>query len=326
MGKVQLNDKVKLLKNASLFSKLRKQDLEVVAESSEYRHFKDGDIIFREGSHEEGLFIIKDGEVSITKYVNDEKRINLARFIPGECFGEMDLLKNAPRNATAVAETDTSLLVFPMKGTQFRDVLEKYPEISARILYKLLAIVAGRIRSTNRLISEKSPWIRDLRRQLFSDQLTGLYNRSFLDEEFAALLPGYGESTSLLMLKPDDFKEINDRYGHAAGDKILRMMAIFILSILRDDDIGIRYKGNEFAAVLPDTKTEEAVILAEELKSTLNEMDISHIINSQNLNITVSIGIATYPTHADNSRELINKAYEKMFKARNSGGNIILTL
>ncbi len=61
------------------------------------------------------------------------------------------------------------------------------------------------------------------------------------------------------MLKPDNFKEINDNFGHDVGDKVLRLLAIFLQSILREDDMGVRYRGDEFAAILPNTSTEEAL-------------------------------------------------------------------
>ncbi|MDY6932887.1 MAG: GGDEF domain-containing protein [Spirochaetota bacterium] len=326
MGEIPLREKIDLLKTASLFSSLMEMDLEVVARYSEYLHYNKGEIIFSEGSQEDGLYIIKEGEALITKHKDDDKEINIARFISGECFGEMELLKNTPRNATAIAEEETTLLRFPKKGIVFRDVLQKYPEISARILHTLLGIIASRIRNTNRLITEKSPWIRDLRRQLYSDQLTGLYNRSFLHEDFATLLPEYGENTSLIMIKPDNFKVINDKYGHDAGDKVLRMMAIFVQSILREDDVGVRYRGDEFVAILPDTGLETAFKIAGEINTTLFEMDISHITSDINFNVTFSIGIAVYPIHANESAQLIKLAYEKMFEARRSGGNRIISV
>ncbi len=322
MEEIPLDKKTDLLKNSSLFSRFMERDLKIIAGYSEYQHFKKGEIIFKKGSEREGLFIIEYGEVSITKSLDKGKEINLARYITGDSFGEMDLLKNSSKSANAVAEKDSKLLVFPKEGTFYRDVLQKHPEISARILYKLLATIAGRIRNTNSLISEKSPWINDLRRQLFCDQVTGLYNRSFLENDFAVHLPKYGETTSLLIIKPDNLKEVNDKYGHVAGDKFLRLMAIYIQSILREDDIGVRYKGAELSVILPDTNIEEANKIAVEIKSVLNEVNISNIINKDR-NISVSIGVACYPDDADNNLKLIDIACEKMYVARDNGGNQI---
>jgi diguanylate cyclase len=319
-----LFEKIQLLRNISLFSKLREPDLEIVAFHSEYKAFNQGEAIFSEGSSSEGLFIIKDGEVLIYKEKQNIGNIDLARYIANESFGELSLFTSKSRTATAIAEKDTTLLIFPMEGVLFKDVLEKHPEISARILHKFLSIVAGRIRNTNRLISEKTPWIRDLRRQLFSDKLTGLYNRTFIEEDFASLLPQYGETTSLIMIKPDNFKEINDNYGHDVGDKVLRLLAIFVQSILREDDIGVRYRGDEFAAILPNTKTGDAMQIADDLRSTIMEMDVSHATGGELHKITVSIGVSNYPEDASNNIMLADRAHEKMFEAREKGGNRVI--
>ena len=320
-----LIEKIQLLRNVSLFSKLREAELEIVASYSDYYAFKQGDTIFSEGSNAEGLYIIKKGKVLVSKEKTNKGSIDLARYISNDSFGELSLLTSKSRTATATAEKDTILLIFPMEGVSFTDILEKHPYISARILHKFLAIIAGRIRNTNNLISEKTPWIRDLRRQLFSDKLTGLWNRTFIEQDFASLLPQYGESTSLIMIKPDNFKEINDNYGHDAGDKVLRLLAIFLQSILRDEDIGVRYRGDEFAAVLPDTDTDEALKIADDLQSALTDMNISDATNGELSTITVSIGIATYPYHAGDHIMLADRAHEKMFEARENGGNRILS-
>jgi diguanylate cyclase len=325
MGKDLLSEKIQLLRNASLFSKLREAELEIVAAYSEYYIFKTGQIIFSEGSNSEVLYIIKEGEVLIKKEKQHREAIDIARFISNESFGELSLLTSKSRTATAVAMKDTTLLIFPMEGVNFKAVLEKHPEISARILHKFLATIAGRIRNTNRLISEKTPWIRDLRRQLYSDKLTGLYNQIFIEEDFAALLPQYGEATSLLMIKPDNFKEINDNFGHDAGDKVLRLLAIFLQSTLREEDIAVRYRGDEFAAILPNTPTEKALKIADDMRSTLMEMNIGDATNGKLKKITVSIGISTYPHHASDNIMLVDRAHEKMFEAREKGGNRVIS-
>ncbi|MBN2038744.1 MAG: GGDEF domain-containing protein [Spirochaetes bacterium] len=320
----KLDEKIQLLRNASLFSKLREVELEIVAAYSEYYPFKKGEVIFNEGGNAEELYVIKEGEILITRQKKNKGSIDVARLISNEFFGELNLFVRTPRTATATAIRDTTLLTFPMKEVDFKDVLQKHPEISARILHKFLAIIAGRIRNTNTMISEKTPWIRDLRRQLFSDKLTGLYNRTYVEEDLVSLLPKYGESTSLIMIKPDNFKEINDKFGHDAGDKVLRLIAIFLQSILRESDIGIRYRGDELAALLPDTETGSAMKMAEDIRSTITEMDISNATDGKLAKITVSVGVATYPYHATNSIMLADRAHEKMFEAREKGGNRII--
>lgn len=317
-------EKLALLKNVSVFSKLKDEELETVARYSGYSSFSDGETIFHEGSILEELYIIRRGEVVISKRTGggeDQKSVDIARFVEGDCFGELGMLDSKPRNEAAIATKETTLLIFPDRTVKFRDLIERHPAVFAQILHKLLALVAGRIRSTNDLVSEKSPWIQNLRRQLLSDELTGLYNRLFLDEELVTLLPGYGAETSLLMIKPDNFKLINDTYGHEAGDRVLKQLAERIRSNLRSADIPVRYRGNEIGAVLPGTAGNGAVEVADRIRASVAAMDISDAIGGATLVVTVSIGIACYPRHAEEAKRLVELAFERMFQAREEGGD-----
>jgi diguanylate cyclase (GGDEF)-like protein len=321
-----MNNKITLLKQVGLFSTLKKRELSVLADYSEYHHFDPGDLIFEEGHRSREICVIKKGEVLISKHRGDEGEMELARFIQGECFGELDLLDNTPHTASAVADAKTILLIFPMKGVLFEDVVHNHPEMFARILHKLLAMIAGRIRSANTLISEKTQWIQDLRRKLYKDKLTGLHNRAFLEEDFEDLLPEYGDMTSMLLMKPDNFKEINDTCGHDAGDRVLKVIASTVKSVMREKDVAIRYRGDEFALVLPDTCCETAISIAHSLSHSIKGLNLSSFLNDHSLciSITVSIGVATYPQHAPDSRALTRIACNKMFEAREQGGDLIL--
>jgi diguanylate cyclase (GGDEF)-like protein len=199
-----------------------------------------------------------------------------------------------------------------------------HPEVSANILHKLLIIIAGRIRSTNKLVSEKTPWVEDLRTQLLNDKLTGLYNRTFLDDDLALLLPKFESKSSALIIKPDNFKIINDSFGHEAGDKSLIIIAETIKKCICNNDIAARYKGDEFAVILPDKDSDTAYETSELLLHKINNIDISEITEKNDIKISASIGIAVFPDESGNNKDLLKLAYDKMLKARNSGGNRII--
>jgi diguanylate cyclase (GGDEF)-like protein len=315
-----LSDKLGLLKGVGLFSALKKRELEVVAQNSEYTTYRKGDAIFQEGSRGGGLYVISRGEVLITKKRADGDTMDIAQFIQGESFGEMDLLENREMTASARAEEETVLLIFPSPGTRLQDVLDRHPDISARILHELMAVIAGRIRGTNRLISEKSQWVLDLKQQLYYDKLTGLYNRTYLDEEFPRQLADYGPQTSVIMIKPDNFKAINDQCGHDAGDRALRLIAFSIKSQVRQTDIVVRYRGDEFAVIFPGAGLEMALVFAEHVRSLLSKLDYAHITGAAFMT-TVSIGLVTYPRHAGDPKELIALCFKRMFLARDGGGD-----
>jgi diguanylate cyclase (GGDEF)-like protein len=185
-------------------------------------------------------------------------------------------------------------------------------------------MIAERIRSTNRLISENAPWVQGLRRQLHTDKLTGLHNRTYLEEDFGELLPSQGEGTALIMVKPDNFKSINDRFGHEAGDRVLRTLAQTLISEIGDNGIVARYRGDEFAVILPAVGPEQARARAVSLAVSMRAIDMHDIIGASADAITVSIGIALYPRDGQNHLDLIQSGFELMFMARESGGDRVL--
>ncbi len=323
MKKKGPNEKITLLKKVDVFSQFADDELEVISRYSEYRGYSRGDEIFREGSRGTELFVVSKGQVLITVKTEGEKQRDVARYLPGESFGELSLFEESPRTATATAEDETSLLVFPMEGITFTGILEKHAYISAQMLHKLLAMISGRIRRTNSLISERTQWVQELRKQILNDKLTGLYNRTFLEEEFVTRLPEFGERVSVLALKPDNFKAINDTCGHDAGDRVLRMLADAVRNKISSGDIPVRYRGDEFMVILPEQAAEQAMKKAESLNVSLQKVDTSQATGGKHIPITVSMGIAQFPDDAGDGRKLLESAFSKMWEARESGGDRI---
>ncbi len=314
--------KAGLLKRASLFSQLGDDELAVVARYSGYRRFEPGQVIFSQGSHRAELYLVKKGSVSIRRRGEDEVEQEIARFVDGEVFGEMDLLDTVPRTASAVAEGEATLLLFP-HDIEFSQLLEKHPETFARILRKVLGEIARRIRAIDKLVSEKTPWIEDLKRQLHRDRLTGLFNRAFLEEELPRIVTAHPR-TSLVVMKPDNFKAINDTFGHEAGDKTLMQLAEAVKSRLGDGDIGARYRGDEYCVVLPGRSAREAVPAAEALRAAMRAIDVKKITGSDAISLTGSVGVSSHPAPASDAKSLVARAFERMWEARNAGGDRIL--
>ncbi len=314
-------EKTDLLKNVSLFSKLGATELAVVAEYSEYYDYQEGEVVFEEGTTRGELYILSRGEIVISKLTDQGKSVDVARYIAGDCFGELSILDAKPRTGTATATSPTTLLIFPQRSLSFGELLERHPAVFAQILHKLVAIIAGRIRSTNLLISERSPWVEQLRRQLLSDELTGLYNRTFLDEDLKQLLPGYGGQSCVLMVKPDNFKLINDTYGHEAGDEVLKLLANTVKGAIRNSDIAVRYRGNEISVILPGTDPETAYDIGEGIRNAIRQMDTGTALEGKRIPVTGSVGIAVYPQDSSDSAVLVELAFARMWEVREAGGN-----
>jgi diguanylate cyclase (GGDEF)-like protein/PAS domain S-box-containing protein len=172
--------------------------------------------------------------------------------------------------------------------------------------------------------------------QATMDGLTGLANhRTFYERLAQELARGrrYGSPVSLLMLDIDDFKVLNDTYGHPAGDEVLRLLGRVLTEQLRRDvDLPARYGGEEFAVILPNTSTspgppggetgdgpgEDAEALAERLRAVIAARAFP-VGGSGPARITVSIGIATWPAMAQNMDDLVARADAALYAAKRAG-------
>ena len=327
-----------ILKVLGVFHSLSADELAVIAQNSTWRSFRKGEVVYPNTSDEDGgtgrIYTVQQGEVLITKSGDEHRDITLATFVAGESFGELSLFDRGIADTTARCEEDTTLLIFPgarkpdRAAAQAETLFSKHPEIKAKILRTLMAIVARRIRITNRLIVEKSPWVQELRRQVMLDKLTGLYNAGYLEEDFLRLLEQKPEGTCFLMIKPDNLKTLNDSYGHQAGDRTLQLMASELRGQLADGGIPIRYKGDVFSVILPQMGLEAARETAEQIRAGMSKIDVSEVSRESDnprtdLGITVSVGVAAYPNGGASADKLIERAYENLFTARNRGGDRI---
>lgn len=158
------------------------------------------------------------------------------------------------------------------------------------------------------------------------DRMTGLYVHHYFQERLAEEIKRSERSQSpltLIMADLDNFKIINDTYGHQSGDIILKDIAKIIHSNIRSFDIAARYGGEEFAVILTDTSIEAAHHIAERLRKKVENAVFSGA--SVPLKITISIGIAQFNDENDrNKDDLIRKADKALYEAKNSGKNLVV--
>jgi two-component system cell cycle response regulator len=162
-----------------------------------------------------------------------------------------------------------------------------------------------------------------LKRQVVRDGLTGLYNfqafQDMIEKEFYRA-KRYGLPLSLLLIDIDNFKKVNDTYGHQAGDEVLRNVARRLNASLRKSDSAARYGGEEFAIVLTETALEGALPVAERLRTSVCATAIAY--DKHQIPVTVSIGVASLTADFDGSKvELINRADGALYEAKNTGKN-----
>ena len=156
------------------------------------------------------------------------------------------------------------------------------------------------------------------------DFLTGLFNRRYLDEALArelALAARHDKDVALIFFDIDDFKQINDQYGHAVGDQALKHLASIILSEKRSGDIAARYGGEEFVLVLPYTDAADALIVAERIRQTVERCPLR--TNGLEIPLTVSGGLVAYPRDGKDAAALLQHADKAMYRAKGAGKNTI---
>jgi len=161
-----------------------------------------------------------------------------------------------------------------------------------------------------------------LQEQVIRDPLTGLFNRRFLDETLPRELSRAkreGYSLSLIMLDLDHFKQVNDTYGHSAGDEVLRTLAEILRHNARDSDIICRYGGEEFLVALPRMAPDQARQRVESWRQTLENTVIRH--GDLAIKVTLSAGIANYPDHGADVEILFARADQALYQAKQAGRN-----
>jgi diguanylate cyclase (GGDEF)-like protein len=182
----------------------------------------------------------------------------------------------------------------------------------------------------------------ELRKLVTRDHLTSLYNRAYFQYRLHSEIrraQRYRRNLSLLLIDLDDFKRINDRYGHPEGDRLLRFLAETVMSNIRfrggresyEVDIPCRYGGDEFAVILPETNPVQAEVIAERLRGEIRRRCTAEMRErvaripgapkADDLEITVSVGVSSCPDHASDAEAMIKAADDAMYAVKNASKN-----
>lgn len=161
-----------------------------------------------------------------------------------------------------------------------------------------------------------------VQRQATTDGLTGLFNHRTAQEKLTEQLrvaERYQRKLSLIMLDVDHFKAINDNYGHQAGDAVLKSVAKLIRTACRDVDIPARYGGEEFLLILPEVNQEGAAVLAERIRTRMEDERIRY--EDVEISVTSSFGIASFPDDSKSQDQLIELADRALYMSKRMGRN-----
>jgi diguanylate cyclase (GGDEF)-like protein len=163
---------------------------------------------------------------------------------------------------------------------------------------------------------------------IFVDDVTGLYNQRKLHKDLVMLAEKFGKEKSpfcVLFVDIDYFKKVNDTYGHLVGTRLLESVAKDIKSLLRDSDISYRYGGDEFVIILVDSDASAGKIVGERILAMIKSRDYEaeNKNGKTNLNLSVSIGVAEFPTDAITAAEILSIADRMMYEAKESGRGLV---
>jgi diguanylate cyclase (GGDEF)-like protein len=291
----------------------------------EERVCQPGEIILREHEPGDDFYIIRSGQTVVIK--GDFQNPTILGFRnTGESIGEMALLENLPRSATVIALDKVSLWSFSREA--FYQFLRENPSFSLN----LMNMLSGRIRKSEEermrgyaREKEQVVVVETLSKQATHDPLTGLFNRRYLDQilygEIAHALQS-GSMVGILMVDVDHFKQINDRYGHKAGDLMLQALGELMKNSVRLADIVCRYGGEEFVIVMPGVSEATASKCAEEIRSEFQGLHVAS--ENQEIRATVSLGVAIYPLHGTNVDEVFVNADRALYRAKQQGRNRVV--
>jgi len=204
-----------------------------------------------------------------------------------------------------------------LEGIRLKAGARSFSETEAAFLRTLTIPIAASLSNSVR--------IAEAEHSSLTDDLTKLHNarylRQFLVNEIKRARR-YGAKVAALFLDLDDFKRVNDMHGHLAGSHALMEIAAVILPSVRDTDCVVRYGGDEFVVILPDTGVEEAVQVAERIRMKIERHEFS---GGRRLKValTASLGIAVFPQHALSPRQLIVSADRAMYQAKAAHKNCV---
>jgi diguanylate cyclase (GGDEF)-like protein len=258
------------------------------------------------------------------------KNVRAAKEILTSRFGLND--DRAGDLIDAVAEKSTELMSQfsddHVKLLPFSQILqEANAELSRlNVSYDMLLIeYREAVQRAERLAADLKSTSEKLRHAAYHDSLTGLYNRQYFQESIEREIlraQRYKHPLSLIMLDIDEFKTVNDTYGHHCGDIVLKTIGQMIRSGTRRSDVVVRFGGEEFAILLPETSLANAVTKGELCRSTVSEMEIE--AEEHRIRVTISVGIAACTVNQDMTAEgLIRAADEALYFSKRQGRNRI---
>lgn len=270
-------------------------------------------VLISPGRLNKSIYLILQGRLRV--HLESHESTPIITLGPGESVGEISVIDNQVTSAFVVADEECRLLVMN------EDILWSLIQASHAAACNLLFILAKRLRQTDSIIVEGAQLEQDFQHYGSVDALTGLHNRYWFDamyeRQFTRSLSS-GRPFSLIMADIDRFKEINDTFGHLAGDRVLYSVARIITDHVRASEMIARYGGDEFIIILADKDLDAARKVAGRLLSASREALPVQVGDKSIVHPTMSIGIAERG-EGEGPEELVRRVDEALYRSKSGG-------
>ncbi|OPJ58196.1 diguanylate cyclase [Clostridium chromiireducens] len=270
-----------------------------------------------------------ENDVICTYRISDKNEINRYFSLKVDSDEDVFVISN---NDTRIYQLEDNILKYGMRSCMYMKIInrERYINSTSGINARLILITNNAMNYINqqsrKTIEQFRPFLifllekYNLTISSTLDKLTGVYNRKYFEESLLYMLDSARLEKSefaVMMFDIDDFKGVNDRYGHQTGDEVLVKLTKEVKKCIGKRDVVGRYGGEEFIVLLPDSNKEKALNMAEKIRKNVQEAKIL----GDKRNVTISMGIALSANESVNSEEIIGRADQALYKAKYEGKN-----
>ncbi|MCB1177507.1 MAG: GGDEF domain-containing protein [Leptospiraceae bacterium] len=336
-----------LLSN-NLFENVSNDELKLLEDSQFSKFiFESGQLIIEEGSPSREIFLIVSGLVKVVQNSSEGESIELIRRGANDFIGEMGVIENSTRSTSIISVKKVETIIID------KDNFFLITGLIPQVMINVSKTIARRLRESDHRNNDELLQYQNLlelnrdliiqkkelekvnnelvlkNEELYTlatvDTLTEIYNRKYIMDLFKKELDKsyrYSYDLSLILIDIDYFKKLNDKYGHQAGDLILKDFGKLIEGSIRKTDALGRYGGEEFILVLPHTNKDDAEAIANKVRKAIS--DYKFTLDNEVINVTASFGVSDNSQINISLDKMISRADKALYKAKMKGRNQVV--
>ncbi len=267
------------------------------------------------------LYVVVEGRVESVLALPGSIERPHGDCLPGDFFGEVSLFGDRPSSDTYRAAEPCRLLVLGEK--EISALMEERPVEAVALIARLLGLTIRNLRASSSFLADVVQWGERASRRVITDELTGVYNRPFLEdalENFFDISKSNNKPVAFIMLDVDNFRGINEAIGREKADDVIVRVVGIIRGIISSHGIIARYGGDEFSILLPEADLTRALSIAGEIRVGVESVDFSDIAPGLP-RVTTSIGVSAFPDTATDLAGFREKADASLYRAKEMGRN-----